>query len=113
MTMELICKILLLILRYNFGTLTPKERSPFFGPFLRFGQVIVDAVFGQKISNFRWTCDLVLASRCPNFYKIPNSSLGAIPQKQNYFEVRAAWAAKKLFILKLFILKLFWVGFFP
>jgi hypothetical protein len=27
-------------------------------------------------------------------------------QKQNYFEVRAAWAAKKLFILKLF-----WVGF--
>jgi hypothetical protein len=32
--------------------LTPKRRSPFFGPFLRFGQAIVDAIFVQKISNF-------------------------------------------------------------
>jgi hypothetical protein len=30
-----------------------------------------------------------------------------MPQKQNYFEVWAAWATKKLFILKLF-----WVEFF-
>jgi hypothetical protein len=33
--------------------------------------------------------------------------LEVMPQKQNYFEVRAARAAKKLFILKLF-----WIGFF-
>jgi hypothetical protein len=30
-----------------------------------------------------------------------------MPQKQNYFEVRAAWAAKKLFILKLFLVEIF------
>jgi hypothetical protein len=88
-------------------SLTPKGQSPFFGPFLRFRQAIVDAIFVQKISNFWWTCGLVLASRRTNFYKIPNSSLGAMPQKQNYFEVRATRAAKKLFIFKLF-----WVGFF-
>jgi hypothetical protein len=90
-----------------YQNLTPKGRSPFFGPFSRFGQAIMDAIFVQKISNFRWTCGLVLASRRTNFYKIPNSSLGAMPQKQNYFEVWATRAAKKLFILKLF-----WVGFF-
>jgi hypothetical protein len=49
----------------------------------------------------------VVASRCTNFYKIPISSLGAMPQKQNYFEDQATWAAKKLLILKLF-----WVEFF-
>jgi hypothetical protein len=38
---------------------------------------------------------------------IPISSLGAMPQKQNYFEVWVAWAAKKLFIFSLF-----WVEFF-
>jgi hypothetical protein len=32
--------------------LIPKGRSPFFGPFLEFGQAIVDAIFVQKISNF-------------------------------------------------------------
>jgi hypothetical protein len=32
--------------------LSPKERSPFFGPFLKFGQAIVDEIFVQKISNF-------------------------------------------------------------
>jgi hypothetical protein len=32
--------------------LTPKGRSSFFGPFLKFGQAIVDAIFVQKISNF-------------------------------------------------------------
>jgi hypothetical protein len=87
-----------MITSLNSHTLTPKGRSSFLGPFLRFGQAIVDAIFVQKISNFRWTCGLVLASRRTNFYKIPNSSLGAIPQKQIYFEVWAVWAAKKLFI---------------
>jgi hypothetical protein len=33
-------------------SLTPKGRSPVFGPFLKFGQAIVDAIFVQKISNF-------------------------------------------------------------
>jgi hypothetical protein len=33
--------------------LTPKGRSPVFGPFLKFGQAIVDAIFVQKIFNFR------------------------------------------------------------
>jgi hypothetical protein len=32
--------------------LTLKGRSPFFGPFLEFGQAIVDAIFVQKISIF-------------------------------------------------------------
>jgi hypothetical protein len=34
------------------SSLTSKERSPFFGPFLKFGQAIVDVIFVQKISNF-------------------------------------------------------------
>jgi hypothetical protein len=84
-----------------------KGPRPFLGPFLKFGQAIVDAIFAQKISYFRWICGLVLPSRRTNFYKIPISNLGAMPQKQNYFPVWAARAAKKLFILKLF-----WVGFF-
>jgi hypothetical protein len=87
--------------------LTPKGPRPFSGLFLKFGQAIVDAIFVQKISDFRLTCSLVLASRRTNFYKIPIYSLGAMLQKQNYFEVQAARAAKKLFILKLF-----WVDFF-
>jgi hypothetical protein len=37
----------------NMLYLTPKGPRPFFGPFLKFGQAIVDAVFVQKISNFR------------------------------------------------------------
>jgi hypothetical protein len=32
--------------------LTPEGQSPLFGPFLKFGQAIVDAIFVQKISNF-------------------------------------------------------------
>jgi hypothetical protein len=32
--------------------LTPKGPRPFFGPFLKFGQAIVDAIFVQKISKF-------------------------------------------------------------
>jgi hypothetical protein len=57
-------------------------------------------IFGEHVVE-------VLASRCTNFYKILIFNLGAMPQKQNYFEVRAAQVAKKLFILKLF-----WVGIF-
>jgi hypothetical protein len=63
------------------GKLTPKGPRPFFGPFLKFGQAIVDAIFVQKISNFRWTCGLVLASRHTNFFEIPISRLGAMLQK--------------------------------
>jgi hypothetical protein len=33
--------------------LTPKHPRPFFDPFLKFGQAIVDAIFVQKISNFQ------------------------------------------------------------
>jgi hypothetical protein len=87
--------------------LTPKGPRPFFGPFLEFGQAIVDAIFVQKISNFRCTCGLVLASRRTNFFEILISNLGAMPQIQNYFEVCAAWVAKKLVIFKLF-----WLVFF-
>jgi hypothetical protein len=32
--------------------LTPKGQSPFSGPFLKFGQAIVDAIFVLKISKF-------------------------------------------------------------
>jgi hypothetical protein len=100
--------MLILIQMVNiFSSLTPKGPRPFFGPFLKFRQAIVDAIFVQKISNFRWTCGLVLASRRTNFKKIPIYSLGAMLQKQIYFEGRAARAAQKLFILKLF-----WVEFF-
>jgi hypothetical protein len=87
--------------------LTPKGRSLVFGPFLKFGQAIVDALFVHKISNFWWTCGLVLASRRTNFYKILIFGLGTMLQKQNPSELRAARAAKKLFIFQLF-----WVGFF-
>jgi hypothetical protein len=62
-------------------SLIPKGPRPFFGPFLKFGQAIVDAIFVQKISNFWWTCGLVLASRRTNFYEIPISNLGDMPQK--------------------------------
>jgi hypothetical protein len=34
------------------NNLIPKGPRPFFGPFLKFGQAIVDAIFVQKISNF-------------------------------------------------------------
>jgi hypothetical protein len=77
-------------------------RRPFFGMFLEFGQSIGDAIFVQKISNFWWTCDLVLASRRNNFYKIPISGLGIMPQKQNYFELWAASGNQKTFYFKTF-----------
>jgi hypothetical protein len=87
--------------------LTPKGQSLVFSSFLKFGQAIADVIFVQKISNFRWTCGLVLASRRTNFYKILIFGLGIMPQKQNPCELRAARAANFYFILKLF-----WVGFF-
>jgi hypothetical protein len=61
-----------------------------------------------KNLKFLVTCGLVLASRYTNFYKIPIFSLGAMPQKQNYFDDRAARAAKK----KTFYFLTFWVEFF-
>jgi hypothetical protein len=75
----------------------------FFGPFLKFGQAIVDTIFVQKISNFGEH----VASRHTNFYKILVSSFGAMPQKQNYFEVWAAWAAKNFLFLNFFGLNFF------
>jgi hypothetical protein len=77
--------------------LTPKVLETIFQAFLKFGQAIVDAMFVQKISNFWWTCGLVLPSRRTNFYKIPIFGLGVIPQKQNSFILRAGRAAKKTF----------------
>jgi hypothetical protein len=59
---------------------------------LKFGQAIVDAIFVQKISNFWWTCGLVVASRRTNSYKILIFGLGVMPQKQNPCELRAAQA---------------------
>jgi hypothetical protein len=38
---------------YKRCTLTPERPRPFFGPFLKFGQAIVEAIFVQKISNFQ------------------------------------------------------------
>jgi hypothetical protein len=38
---------------YTWDGLTPKGPRPFFGPFLKFGQAIVDVIFVQKISNFQ------------------------------------------------------------
>jgi hypothetical protein len=34
------------------NSLIPKGQSPFFGPFLEFGQAIVDAIFVQKSQIF-------------------------------------------------------------
>jgi hypothetical protein len=48
---------------------------------MKFGRAIVDAMFVQKISNFWWTCGLVLALRRTNFYKILIFGLGVMPQK--------------------------------
>jgi hypothetical protein len=78
--------------------LTPKGRSAVFGPFSKFGQAIVDAIFIPKFSNFWWIRGLELASRRTNSYKIIIFGLGVMPQKQNPCEVRATRAAKKLFI---------------
>jgi hypothetical protein len=93
-----LCQIDCLLSIWPYVTLTPKGWSPIFGPFLKFRQAIVDAIFVQKTSNFWWTCGLVLASRRTNFYKILIFGLGIMPQKQNPSEFRATRAAKKLFI---------------
>jgi hypothetical protein len=66
-----------------YTVLTPKGRSPVFGPFLKFREAIVYVIFVQKISNFGWTCGLVLASRCTFSYKILIFGLGVMPPKQN------------------------------
>jgi hypothetical protein len=78
--------------------LTPKVLEATFQAFLKFGQAIVDAMFVQKISNFWWTCGLVLASRCTNFYKIPIFGLGVMPQKQNSFLKNLAFLGWIVFI---------------
>jgi hypothetical protein len=65
--------------------LTPKVLEAIFQAFLKFGHAIVDAMFVQNISNFSWTCGLVLALGHTNFYKIPIFGLGVMPQKQNSF----------------------------
>jgi hypothetical protein len=91
----------------SLSILTPKGPRPFFDQFLKFGQAIVNAIFVQKIWNFWWTCGLVLASRCTDFYKIPIFNLGAMPQKQNYFEVRAARAANFILFKNFFGLEFF------
>jgi hypothetical protein len=50
-------KVLLYLYCFEFiqikNNLTPKGRNPVFGPFLKFGLAIVDAIFVQKISTFR------------------------------------------------------------
>jgi hypothetical protein len=54
--MSLIPKLLVILAAYTTNLiyiLTPKGPRPFFGPFLKFGQAIVDVIFVQKISNFR------------------------------------------------------------
>jgi hypothetical protein len=79
------------------GTIfNPLVLEAIFQAFLKFGQAIVDAMFVQKISKFWWTCGLILASRCTNFYKIPIFGLGVMPQTLLFFgQLRQP---KKLFI---------------
>jgi hypothetical protein len=73
---------------------------------LKFGQAIVDAIFVQKILNFWKTYGLVLAPRCTNFYEIPISILGAMPQKQFFLKLGQLGQPKNILFLT------FWVGFF-
>jgi hypothetical protein len=80
-----------------FFLLTPKGRRPFFGPFFDIGQAIVNAIFVQKISIFLWTCGLVLASRCTNFYKIPIYGYTVMPQKHFFFVKQAASGSQETF----------------
>jgi hypothetical protein len=83
--------------------LAPKGQSPFFGPFLGFVQAIVDVIVVQKISNFRWTCGLVLASRRTNFYKIPIFGYTVMFQKHIFFVMRASLGKKKTFYFLTFL----------
>ena len=84
-------------------SLTPKGRSPSFGPFLEFGQAIVDAIFFQKISNFWWTCGLVLASRCTNFYKISIFGCTIMLQKHFFFGHIGSFGQPKNFLFHNFL----------
>jgi hypothetical protein len=93
-------------LRHEF-VLTLKGRSSYFSPFLKFAHAIVYAIFVQKIPNFWQTCGLVLDSRPINFYKIPISFLGVMPQKYNSCELTAARGAKNF----LFLTFLGWIFF--
>ena len=56
---KVICFIYIYIIKFPYdillkvvNKLTPKRQSPFFGPFLKFGQTIVNAILVQKMSNF-------------------------------------------------------------
>jgi hypothetical protein len=51
--------------KHGHRLLTLKGPKPFFGPFLKFGQAIVDAIFVQKISNFQ-----VRAAQAANLFFI-------------------------------------------
>jgi hypothetical protein len=42
-------KIKIKIFQIKLNILTPKGPRPYFGPFLKFGQAIVNAIFVQKI----------------------------------------------------------------
>jgi hypothetical protein len=77
--------------------LTPNGRSPFSGPFLKSRQAIVDAIFVEKISNFWWTCNLVLVSRRTNFFKIPIFGDTVMPEKHIFFVMEAASGNQKTF----------------
>jgi hypothetical protein len=79
--------------------LAPKGQSPFFGPFLGFVQAIVDVIVVQKISNFRWTCGLVLASRRTNFYKIPIFGYTVMFQKHFFFGQASSFGQPKNFFV--------------
>jgi hypothetical protein len=81
--------------KFRTHTISSKGRNPFFGPFLEFGQAIVDAISVQKISNFWWTCSLVLASRRTNFYKIPIFGYSVMPQKQIFLVMLAISGSQK------------------
>jgi hypothetical protein len=89
--------------------LTPKVQSPFFGPFLKFGQAIVDAIFVQKISNFWWTCGLVLASRRTNFYKIPIFGSTIMPQKHIFLVMWVVLGSQKTFYFLTFLDWIFFI----
>jgi hypothetical protein len=82
---SMILRLIYSLFNCNISLLIPKERSPFSGPILKFGQAIVDAIFVQKFSDFQWTYGLVLASRLTKSYKILIFALGVMPQKQNPF----------------------------
>jgi hypothetical protein len=89
--------------------LTPKGQRPFFVLFLEFGQPIVDAIFVQKISNFWWTCGLVLASRRTNFNKIQISGFSNYASKTRLFWVGGSFGHPKNIYFKTF---LGWIFFY-